>query len=207
MHISGKINDKTPIYLIQPKTKTDYDGFIRYGIKKSHLYYRSFDPAESPRLAGPDAITNVAESFGVVLHFLPNEHVDSQTHNIRSAFVAGLADGMDKRALYIQSGETPIPVDLRDFVTTCRFQSQFKEAIGSLAERVYEDRDVSIVSKPAGELSVLSQMDLGASAAENEITSLGEYYLEIDAFRRAQRKEVRLVTGRKDQGKQLFSSC
>ena len=28
MHISGKINDKTPIYLIQPKTKTDYDGFI-----------------------------------------------------------------------------------------------------------------------------------------------------------------------------------
>lgn len=201
MHISGKINDKTPIYLIQPKTKTDYDGFIVYGIKKSHLYYRSFDPAESPRLAGPDAITNVAESFGVVLHFLPNEHVDSQTHNIRSAFVAGLADGMDKRALYIQSGETPIPVDLRDFVTTCRFQSQFKEAIGSLAERVYEDRDVSIVSKPAGELSVLSQMDLGASAAENEITSLGEYYLEIDAFRRAQRKEVRLVTGRKGSGK------
>lgn len=199
--IAGKINDKTPIYLVQPKNKTDYDGFIVSGIKKSHLYFRSFDPAESPRLSGPDAIKNVAESYGVVLHFLSNEHIDSSTHNIRSAFVAGLADGMDKRALYIQSGETPIPVDLRDFVTTCRFQSQFKEAIGQLAERVYEDRDVSVIVKPEGDRSLLSQMDLGASAAENEITSLREYYLEIDAFRRAQRKEVRLVTGRKGSGK------
>lgn len=201
IHISDKVNDKSPIYLVQPKTKTDYDGFIVYGIKKSHLYFRSYDPAETPRLAGPDAVTNVAESYGVVLHFLPNEHVDAQVHNIRSAFVAGLADGMDKRCLYIQSGETPIPVDLRDFVTTCRYQDQFKEAIGALAERVYEDRDVSAVSKPQGERSALAQMDLGASAAENEITSLGEYYLEIDAFRRAQRKEVRLVTGRKGSGK------
>lgn len=201
IHISSKVNDKTPIYLVQPKTKTDYDGFIVYGIKKSHLYFRSFDPAESPRLSGPDAVTNVAESYGVVLHFLPNEHVDAQVHNIRCAFVAGLADGMDKRALYIQSGDTPIPADLRDFVTTCRFQDQFRDAIGALAERVYEDRDVSTTTKPQGALSALAQMDLGASAAENEITSLGEYYLEIDAFRRAQRKEVRLVTGRKGSGK------
>ena len=201
IHLSEKINDKSPIYLIQPKTKTDYDGFIVYGVKKSHLYFRSFDPAESARLAGPEAVTNVAESYGVVLHFLPNEHVDAPVHNIRSAFVAGLADGMEKRGLYIQSGETPIPIDLRDFVTTCRYQDQFREAIGALAERVYEDRDVSTVPKPRGHLSQLAKMDLGASAAENEITSLGNYYLEIDAFRRAQRKEVRLVTGRKGSGK------
>lgn len=201
IHISRKVNEKSPIYLVQPKTKTDYDGFIVFGIKKSHLYYRSFDPGESPRLAGPDAVTNVAESYGVVLHFLPDEHVDASVHNIRSAFVAGLTDGMDKRALYIQSGDTPIPLDLRDFVTVCRFQDQFKEAIGSLAERVYEDRDVTTVAKSEGGRSALEKMDLGASAAENEITSLGEYYLEIDAFRRAQRKEVRLVTGRKGSGK------
>jgi hypothetical protein len=201
IHISEKVNEKTPIYVVQPKTKTDYDGFILFGIKKSHLYFRSFDPAESPRLAGPEAVTNVAESYGVVLHFLPNDHVDAPIHNIRSAFVAGLADGMEKRSLYIQSGETPIPLDLRDLVTVCRFQNQFKEAIGALAERVYEDRDVQTVTKPLGKRSPLARMDLGASAAENEITSLGDYYLEIDAFRRAQRKEVRLVTGRKGAGK------
>lgn len=201
IHIDEKINEKSPIYIVQPKTKTDYDGYITSSIKKSHLYFRSFDPSESPRLSGPDAVANVAESYGVVLHLLPADHVDAAIHNIRSAFVAGLADGMDKRSLYIQSGDSPVPVDLRDFVTVCRFPDQFKDAIGLLAERVYEDRDMHVVSKPLGSRSILAQMDLGASAAENEITSLGSYYLEIDAFRRAQRKEVRLVTGRKGSGK------
>lgn len=198
--ISDKLNEKSPIYVVQSKNKTDYDSYIISGIKKSYLYFRSFDPSESNRLAGPDAIQSVAESYGVILNFLPDDHVDSRIHNLRSAFVAGVADGLDKRSLYIQTGETPIPVDLRDFVTPCKYKDHFKDAIGKLAERVYEDRDINKV-KPSGHKTKLAEIDLGASAAENEITSLAEYYLETEAFRRAQRKEVRLVTGRKGSGK------
>lgn len=201
IHVAGKRNEKSPIYLVQPKTKTDYDGLIVAGIKKSHLYFRSFDPSETARLAGPDAVENVAEAYGVILHFLSDEHIDSKIHNIRSAFVAGLADGMDRRSLFIQTGDTPIPLDLRDFVTTCRFPNEFAEAIGKLAERVYDDRSAVGALKPSENGSLLELADLGASAAENEITSLGEYYLETEAFRRAKRREVRLVTGRKGSGK------
>ena len=201
IHVSDKRNEKSPLYLVQPTTKTDYDGLIVAGIKKSHLYFRSFDPSESTRLAGPDAVANVAESYGVILHFLPKEHVNAAVHNIRSAFVAGLSDGMDRRSLFIQTGDTPIPIDLRDFVTTCRFPNEFKEAIGKLAERIYDDRSTTGALKPNGSESLLELADIGASAAENEITSLGEYYLEIEAFRRAKRREVRLVTGRKGSGK------
>lgn len=201
IHVSDKRSEKSPLYLVQPKTKTDYDGLIVAGIKKSHLYFRSFDPAESTRLPGPDAVAKVAESYGVILHFLPHEHVDAAVHNVRSAFVAGLADGMDRRSLFIQTGETPVPIDLRDFVTVCRFPNEFKDAIGSLAERIYDDRSATGALKPLGSESLLELADLGASAAENEITSLGEYYLEIEAFRRAKRREVRLVTGRKGSGK------
>jgi hypothetical protein len=201
IHIAEKRNEKSPIYFVQPKIKTDYDGLILAGIKKSHLYFRSFDPSESTRLPGPDAVKSVAESYGVVLHFLPEDHVDAEVHNVRSAFVAGLADGMDRRSLFIQTGETPVPIDLRDFVTRCRFPNEFKEAISELAERVYDDRSTTGALTPAGATSLLESADLGASAAENEITSLGEYYLETDAFRRARRREVRLVTGRKGSGK------
>ncbi len=201
IHIGEKRNEKSPIYLIQPKTKTDYDGLIVAGIKKSHLYFRSFDPSESTRLPGPDAVANVAESYGVILHFLPSDHVDAKVHNIRSAFVAGLADGMERRTLFIQTGDTPVPLDLRDFVTTCRFPDEFKEAVGDLSERVYDDRSATTVLASVGAESLLTQVDLGASAAENEITSLGEYYLETEAYRRARRREVRLVTGRKGSGK------
>jgi nucleoside 2-deoxyribosyltransferase len=201
IHVAEKRNEKTPIYLVQPKTKTDYDGLIVAGVKKSLLYFRSFDPAETTRLPGPDAVAKVSESYGVICHFLPSEHVDANVHNIRSAFVAGLADGMERRSLFIQTGDTPVPIDLRDFVTMCRFPNEFKEAIGNLAERVYEDRSAIGALKPTGSESLLEIADLGASAAENEITSLGEYYLETDAFRRAKRREVRLVTGRKGSGK------
>lgn len=198
--IDEKINDKTPLYIVQPKTKTDQDGYLIASVKKSRLYYRSYDPTENTRLAGPDAIKNASQSGGVILHFLPNEHVDAKVHNIRSAFVAGLADGMEKRVLYVQTGETPIPMDLRDFVTSCRVQKDFKDAIDRLADQVYEDRGSQV--RAAGKTgSTLAGVDLGASAAENEITSLGDYYVEIDAFRRALRKEVRLVTGRKGSGK------
>ncbi len=201
IYVTEKRNEKSPIYLVQPKTKTDYDGTITSDIKKSHLYFRSFDPVETSRLAGPEAIQNVAESYGVILHFLPEEHVDSLIHNMRSAFVAGLSDGMGKRSLFIQTGETPIPIDYRDFITQCRFPNEFKEAISSLAERVYEDRSSTNIISAKKDDSLIEAIDLGASAAENEITTLGEYYLEIDAYRRAIRKEVRLVTGRKGSGK------
>jgi hypothetical protein len=201
IHISEKRNEKSPLYLIQPKIKTDYDGLIVAAIKKSYLYFRSYDPAESSRLPGPEAVAKVAESYGVLIHFLPNEHIDAGVHNLRSAFVAGLSNGMERRSLFIQTGDTPIPVDLRDFVTACRFPNDFKAAIGDLAERIYDDRSATTIIKSEGNESLLEMTDLGASAAENEITSLGEYYLEIEAFRRARRHEVRLVTGRKGSGK------
>lgn len=92
-------------------------------------------------------------------------------------------------------------MDLRDFVTTCRFPNEFSEAVGALAERIYDDRNIVGTLKPSESGSLLELADLGASAAENEITSLGEYYLETEAFRRAKRREVRLVTGRKGSGK------
>jgi hypothetical protein len=201
LHVGEKINTKTPIYLVQPKIKTDYDGLIVAGIKKNYLHFRSFDPSESPRLAGPEAIENVASSHGVVLHFLPYEHVDSPIHNIRSAFVAGLADGMDKHTLFIQTGETPVPMDLRDFVVTCRYPDQFKDAVSDLAARVYAEGNGTLNLDDTRSKGLLPMIDLGASAAENEITSLGEYYVEIEAFRRAMRREVRIVTGRKGSGK------
>lgn len=199
--LDEKVNTLSPIYLVQPKHKTDYDGYIVSAIKKAPLKFRSFDPSESPRLAARDAISNVAQSMGVVLHFLPVEHADSKVHNLRNAFVAGLADGMAKAKVFIQSGETPVPLDYRDLVIHCQIQKDFQSAVASVAEQVFEKFQDATIQPTRGTKSRLEEVDLGASAAENEMTALAEYYVEIPAFRRAQRKEVRLVTGRKGSGK------
>ncbi|MEQ1596468.1 MAG: hypothetical protein ABL985_15365 [Casimicrobium sp.] len=196
-----KVNIHSPVYYVQPKNKTDYDGYILAAIKKAPLRFRSFDPAESPRLSARTAIANVAQSHGVVLHFLPDENADAAYHNLRSAFVAGLADGLGVAKTLIQSGSTPVPLDYRDLVVPCGVQRDFQSAVSALAETVFERMQDAAPVNSTGALSRLAKLDMGASAAENEMTSLAEYYIEIPAFRRAQRREVRLVTGRKGSGK------
>lgn len=199
--IDEKLNAQSPIYLVQPAHKTDYDGYIISAVKKAPLKFRSFDPTEAPRLSARDAITNVAQSMGVVLHFLSSDHADAKVHNLRSAFVAGLADGMGKPKVFIQSGGTPVPIDYRDFVVHCQVQKDFQSAVAAVAEQVFEQFQNSGKQADPESRSRLEQVDLGASAAENEMTALADYYVEIPAFRRALRKEVRLVTGRKGSGK------
>jgi hypothetical protein len=194
-------NSKAPLYLLETKFKTDVDYTITSRIKKTRFYFRSFDPAEIPRLSATEAINQVAESYGVIVHFISPEQTDAPLNNLRAAFIAGLSDGMERKGLFIQSGEGPVPIDYRDFVAYCRYPDQFKEEIAGFAEIVTEalQEVLPIVSRNSETL--LQALDLGASSAENEITSLAEYYVEIDAFNRALRKEVRLVTGRKGSGK------
>lgn len=194
-------NTKSPVYFVQPKHKTDYDGYILAAIKKAPLRFRSFDPTEIPRLSARDAISNVSQSIGVVLHFLPAENIDAALHNLRTSFVAGLTDGMGKAKVFLQSGDGPIPLDYRDFVVPCRFQDDFRNAVITVAEKVFDELQEASPPPKKGARSRLEELDLGASAAENEMTSLVEYYVEIPAYRRALRKEVRLVTGRKGSGK------
>ena len=100
-----KPNRQSPIYLIEARFKSDPAIRIIARLKKkARLRYRNFDPNEQPRLSGPEAITNVAESFGILAYLLPQTAVGYQVHNIRVAFVAGLAHGMNKELLLLQQG-------------------------------------------------------------------------------------------------------
>jgi hypothetical protein len=59
-------NLSTPIYVLETPTRGNIMSHIISRIKKSRIFYRSFNPAESPRLSGPEAIIHTASSFGVV---------------------------------------------------------------------------------------------------------------------------------------------
>jgi hypothetical protein len=199
--IARPINSSAPVYLNQSKTRTDHQNEIISRVKKANLHFRSFDPGETPRLSAREAIRHVSESLGVLLHFVPDEYADAELHNLRAAFLAGLAHGMRKETVLIQFGDSPVPLDYRELVVYCRNPDDYKEHIGRFASAVYELMQASKPSLIREDFSFLSALDLGASTAENELTHLDEYYLETTAHRRAVRGEVRLVTGRKGSGK------
>jgi len=195
------LNQNAPIYLIEARFRTDSVTRIISRVKKARLFYRSFDPQESPRLSGSDAFEQVAQSNGVLLHLLPEQISDASTHNIRVAFLAGLAEGFGKVLLLLQDGEEPVPLDYRDLVEVFTNPSQIDDAIADFATRVTEALQETRYYEIDREHTLLERITFGASAAENEFRELSRYYLETDQFQRALRGEVRLVVGRKGSGK------
>ncbi|CAH6855463.1 conserved hypothetical protein [Vibrio chagasii] len=196
-----KINIKSPVYLLEGMHKTDWATRIVSRIKKARYLFRSFDPNEQPRLSANDAINQVAQSHGVVVPLLSSTTVGFEIHNMRGAFIAGLADGMSKALCILQHEDEPVPLDYRDFVSISYHPDDINDHIAYFAGKVAEafQQDVRVVT--SNDDTFLQSVDLGATSAENEMRSLESYYLKTDQFLKSLRGEANIVVGRKGSGK------
>jgi hypothetical protein len=197
--------NQTPVYLLRTPTSGQAMLAILGRIKKSRLDFRSFIPGEEVRLSATKAIDDVSESLGVVVPLLSKTFADYEIHNIRAAFVAGLAIAMGKVALILQPDDGPAPLDVRDLVKTYRSAVEIGDYIADFAPEVTERLQAQTpLALPKG--NFLSDISIGDPIAENEFRTLGNYFLRTDQFGRATRGEVNLVVGRKGAGKTaLFS--
>ena len=195
------MNRRAPVYLLEPKHKIDAFTRIRSRIKRARLFYRSFDPYEQPRLSANEAIAQVAMSAGVLLLLVSHENPDAKSNNLRAAFLAGLAHGMDKVTTILQEGDGPVPLNYRDLVVSFQHLGQINDAIADFAMETTEALQAPKPHHVARQARFLEKISLGSSSAENEFRELGSYYLTTDQFLRASRGEVRLIVGRKGSGK------
>lgn len=201
LNISKKINTKSPVYVLEGLHKTDWATRIISRIKKARYLFRSFDPNEQPRLSASDAINQVSQSHGVVVPLLSSNAVGSEVHNMRGAFIAGLADGMEKALCILQHGEEPVPLDYRDFVNTSHHPNDINEYIADFAGHVAEAFQKDVTTEATSDDSFLQSLDLGSTSAENEMRTLERYYLKTDQFLKSLRGEANIVVGRKGSGK------
>ncbi|MDP1770969.1 MAG: hypothetical protein Q8L15_01700 [Methylobacter sp.] len=201
LDVSSSVNQKAPIYLLDTAYKTDWSIRIVSRIKKAGYIYRSFDPNETPRLSAYDAISQVSQSYGIVVPLLSSTDAGCEVHNLRGAFIAGLADGMRKALCIIQNGDDPVPLDYRDFVNVSYHTDDVNKIIGKFASKVAKAFQQIDSSKRAPERSFLKGLNLGATSAENEMRDLEKYYLETDQYLKSLRGEAHLVVGRKGSGK------
>ncbi len=198
----NKINIKSPVYLLEGLHKTDWATRIVSRIKKSGYLFRTFDPREQPRLSASDAISQVSESHGVVVPLLSKNKVGANVHNMRGAFIAGLAEGMGKALCVLQDGEEPVPLDYRDLVCPTSHPNDINEHIANFASHVAEAFQEGVeISSASTTDTFLQSLDLGATSAENEMRTLESYYLKTDQFLKSLRGEANLVVGRKGSGK------
>jgi nucleoside 2-deoxyribosyltransferase len=195
------VHTGSPVYVVLPRIKTDVEVRLIGRLKKARLQFRSFDPEEQGRMSAQEAIENVAQSHGVVMPLLPRERQGAEVHNFRAAFVAGLTMALERSLLLLQGGDDPVPLDYRDLVESFRFPSQIDQYVADFASEIGERFQTTASPLGSQPLTLLEQLSLGASAAENELPDLANYYLETDEYRRAVRGELRIVSGRKGAGK------
>jgi hypothetical protein len=199
------INVKSPIYVLQTPQPNAAMIAITARIKKARFGYKGYLPTDDPRLSATKAIDDVSACLGAVIPLLPAQFVDAEVHNIRAAFIAGLAVAMDKIALILQPRDGPAPLDVRDLVKTYSQPNDIADHIATFAldvtERLQADDPLPL---PKG--NFLAELSIGDAVAENEFQTLGSYYLHTDQYKRASRGEVNIVVGRKGAGKTaLFS--
>lgn len=199
------LDQKAPLYILETPYRGDIMHRITSRIKKARLQYRSFIPSEEIRLAATEAIRHIATSHGVVVPLLSRRMRDADIHNIRAAFVAGLAHGMEKPTLILQEVDGPIPLDIRDFCKRCARIDDVDEYINELALEVVQSmQDAEPIHTPVR--GRLEKLNIGDPMAENEFQTLQRYYLVSDEYFRTLRGDANLVVGRKGSGKTaLFS--
>ena len=194
-------NHSQPLFILDTLVKTDFRNHIFHAVENSGVLYRSYDPAEVPRLTAANAISDVSSAAGVILPLLGAEITDNQGHNLRASFLLGLCHGLEVEALTIQYENSPAPLDYRDFITNSTFKHETEKHVGRFAGQVLIWNQKSFKADPRTATSVLSNIDLGSPTAENEIQKLGSYFVKTAEFSRALRAEGAVITGRKGSGK------
>lgn len=201
IYVDDEIDRKAPIYLFDAYEKSELINHIKTCVKKYLVRFRSYDPQEQARLPVHEAVREVALSEGVVVSLVPSTYPDSGIHNLRAAFVAGLCHGMSKELTIIQLGEDATPLDFREFANVCFAKEHIESAIEKFTLAVTPRLQSRVHNAPRADRSLIEQIDLGGSVAENELQTIDSYYHDTDAYLRTSRGEVRLIIGRKGSGK------
>jgi hypothetical protein len=172
-----------PLFILDALKKTDFRNYIFHAVENSQVNYRKFDPAEIPRLTAAQAIAEVSSSAGVIIPIISDALVDSYLHNLRAAFLLGLSHGYEIEALAIQYENSPAPLDYRDFITNSTFRKETENHVERYcAETLIWNQRLSGRDKQVS-AGILSKIDIGSPAAENETQQLRYYFIAARSTR------------------------
>jgi hypothetical protein len=192
---------ESPLYVMQGPIDTDGAVRLLSLIKKSHLGFRTYDPAETARLPLHKARKEIFGSFGVFAHLLSPNREGARAYNALCAFVCGMAVAQQKPVLMLQEEGVTQPIDYRDLVQTYETPHQIADLIQEPLSLVVEQLQLEPVSQGMTVTTPLAELDLGDIAAENEVRRLKKYFVQTGVLNQLTQGHAHLVVGRKGSGK------
>jgi hypothetical protein len=200
LHFSRELDAKFPVYIVEPSFRDESITTAISRIKKARYPYRSFNGDDDLRMSASDTMRQVAAASGVALPFQDPAIDGAEAHNIRCMFVAGLSEGMGKPTLLLCPNSFVAPLDIKDEITPFKTPDDISNAIADFCPLIAE---YASQVEPSGidTQTLLEALSIGDPRAENEMPTLGLYYLKTDQFEGTVRGEANLVVGRKGSGK------
>jgi hypothetical protein len=190
-----------PLFILDTLHKIEFRNYIIQSVENSSVHYRSYDPDEVARLSLQSAVGHISSSAGVIIPLLSTEIAEWQRHNLHAAFLAGLCHGFGIEPLIIQYDDGPAPLDYRDYISTTESRRGVEQLVTDYCQQTLVKNQQRTAIAERKKKSLLDDIDIGASAAENEYQKLGKYFVRTAQFARALRANSGVVTGRKGSGK------
>lgn len=164
------------------------------------------DPKESSVQTLAWYVTKIWHAPGIIAHLSGEKRQGSQLHNLRYAFVSGLAHGFQKPLLMLVEADYSTPIDYSDILSHYKTPSECVEMAQSWLEKVSSEyaknqKESKEYVKKVALSADLRSFNLGEYIAENEEKILNEYFVETEPFLRVIERQHSVVVGRKGTGK------
>ena len=150
----------------------------------------------------------IYSSVGVVGHLQNPAREGARLLNSKYAFVCGLAKGMGRPILMLAEAEYVSPIDYRDLLLNYRSTAEAAKYLSQWIAPKEKDYREAVVPKDAHAGALRLRVDLrdfyvqiGEFLAENEPSTLENYYIETTAYREALAGSRQVFVGRKGTGK------
>jgi hypothetical protein len=152
-------------------------------------------------------ITNLLRVRSIVIHLLGTEKENYHYSNAESSLYAGLGCGLGKKVLLIAPSPFRAPIDYSDILLEYKSTEECvikaEEWIDVNVETVLPESAYAITTAGVLEQRKFDLLKLGVGyvVAEEEKDSLLNYFIEIEAYKRAFDKKQSIFVGRKGTGK------
>ena len=156
--------------------------------------------------------SNMHPAEAVLIHLLAEDQKGHLDHNVKCAFVAGLAVGFRKPVLMVSKKPFSPAIDYQSLLHTHDTADEFSSVVQSWIDKLRESIPVRRSRRSVTIDRSLRRIDLrnlaiGDFVAENERHRIDDYFVERSAYFRALDDPVTIVVGRRGVGKsaQLYA--
>ncbi|MFJ2761982.1 P-loop ATPase, Sll1717 family [Streptomyces prasinus] len=164
------------------------------------------DPAEQGSAPLAWYVNAVYSSTATLLQMSGEQHDRNKLHNARTAFIAGLARGLNRPLLIVVDDEYHGPVDYKDILYTYhnkkKLSEKLKDWLSSAFDAWRRENSQDQPEVPKLEIATeLKELKFGDYVAENESDTLDEYFVETAEYEAVLRESSVVFVGRKGMGK------